>query len=42
MVNILVRSEITLPQCNTVCIVLLMCSKSWPDDDRMGLKHVAV
>jgi len=39
MVNIFVRSEIVLPQCNTVCILLLIYSKSQPNDDPMGSKH---
>jgi len=27
---------------NAICILLLVCSESQPDDDCMGLKHVAV
>lgn len=27
---------------NAVCILLLVCSESQPDDDPMGLKHVAI
>ena len=38
MVNVFVRSEIILPQCNTVCILLLICSKSQPHDDPHGVE----